>query len=81
MIVHANWNALKNNQRQRAEYERYELLEVIQRLRDVRKTGRPVDVLAVVDDALEQLDRPVYRPCNNRRANQAICGTFLKSGG
>ncbi|MCA9198211.1 MAG: hypothetical protein KDA87_11760 [Planctomycetales bacterium] len=63
-----NWNENRKNQMRRFEFERFELIACLQQLREARKNGRPVDVLAVVDDLLDQLDRPVYRQCNNRRA-------------
>lgn len=62
-----NWNENRFRQMRKTEFERRELWTIIQNLREIRKHGRPVDVLAVLDEALEQLDRPVYRAVNNRR--------------
>ena len=50
--------------------ERFELLSAVYQLRSVRRKGRPIDVLAAVDDILEQLDRPAF----SKEANQVPDG-------
>lgn len=61
-----NWDVHKKLQNLQIRYKNRELWLAFQRIREVRRDGRPVDVLAVVDDILDQLDRPVYRDVNNR---------------
>ena len=55
------------SQREKHTFERYDLLFAMYELQEVRKTGRPVDVLAAVDSLLGMLDRPEFRPINNRK--------------
>ncbi|MEZ6115938.1 MAG: hypothetical protein R3C28_05110 [Pirellulaceae bacterium] len=65
-MVQSSWDTFKKGKQIQTECERFELWTVFKRIKEVRKSGRPVDVLAVVDESLEQLNQPVYRACNNR---------------
>ena len=64
--MQSNWETLKKSQQQKTSFERHELWLALQHIREVRRDGRPIDVLSVVDDILDHLDRPVYRACNNQ---------------